>query len=204
MIRILLLVIALSCVGFQVGDIITVVNKDDAGWWEGELNGQKGLFPRSANSTRLTRGCSESGSARASKKTAARYNRMLIILLESVSLHSNYVEAVSESAQSPTALPPPVPKSASAGPPAVAGNGNAGRSAANGGGPPAQPVVAKFQLPNGGAEQKDSTTKSTTAATGSSTTAAAPRPEKLREAKTKFGQHKTSNQYSWIRSLTAC
>ena len=39
-----------SCVwsGFQVGDVITVVNRDDAGWWEGELNGQKGLFPRSA------------------------------------------------------------------------------------------------------------------------------------------------------------
>lgn len=30
---------------FQLGDIITVVNKEDEGWWEGELNGKKGLFP---------------------------------------------------------------------------------------------------------------------------------------------------------------
>jgi len=31
---------------FQVGDVITVINRDDEGWWEGELNGQRGLFPR--------------------------------------------------------------------------------------------------------------------------------------------------------------
>jgi len=29
-----------------VGDIITVLNRDDEGWWEGEgKNGQRGLFP---------------------------------------------------------------------------------------------------------------------------------------------------------------
>lgn len=30
---------------FALGDIITVLNQDDEGWWEGELNGQRGLFP---------------------------------------------------------------------------------------------------------------------------------------------------------------
>lgn len=30
---------------FKVGDIIIVHNKDDEGWWEGELNGQRGWIP---------------------------------------------------------------------------------------------------------------------------------------------------------------
>ncbi|MGH0178036.1 UNVERIFIED_CONTAM: hypothetical protein FKN15_076640 [Acipenser sinensis] len=28
-----------------VGDIITNIKKDDGGWWEGETNGKRGLFP---------------------------------------------------------------------------------------------------------------------------------------------------------------
>jgi len=31
---------------FQVGELITVIKSDDPGWWEGELNGRRGLFPR--------------------------------------------------------------------------------------------------------------------------------------------------------------
>lgn len=31
--------------GFQPGDIITIVTKDPGGWWEGELNGQRGWLP---------------------------------------------------------------------------------------------------------------------------------------------------------------
>jgi hypothetical protein len=30
---------------FRIGDVVTIVNQDDPGWWEGELNGQRGLFP---------------------------------------------------------------------------------------------------------------------------------------------------------------
>lgn len=30
---------------FSAGDIITIIQKDDAGWWEGELNGVKGWIP---------------------------------------------------------------------------------------------------------------------------------------------------------------
>jgi len=30
---------------FSVGAIITVIKKDDPGWWEGQLDGRKGLFP---------------------------------------------------------------------------------------------------------------------------------------------------------------
>jgi len=31
---------------FQVGDVISVLSRDESeGWWEGELNGQRGLFP---------------------------------------------------------------------------------------------------------------------------------------------------------------
>ena len=29
----------------KVGDIITGVLTADGGWWEGELNGKKGMFP---------------------------------------------------------------------------------------------------------------------------------------------------------------
>ena len=30
---------------FNAGDVITILKKDDSGWWEGELNGQKGWIP---------------------------------------------------------------------------------------------------------------------------------------------------------------
>merc|ERR1712000_442656 len=30
---------------FREGDIITILQKDPAGWWEGEFNGQKGWVP---------------------------------------------------------------------------------------------------------------------------------------------------------------
>jgi hypothetical protein len=30
---------------FKTGDVITVLARDDEGWWEGELNGKRGLFP---------------------------------------------------------------------------------------------------------------------------------------------------------------
>jgi hypothetical protein len=30
---------------FKVGDIITVIKKDDSGWWEGTIRGKKGIFP---------------------------------------------------------------------------------------------------------------------------------------------------------------
>ncbi len=32
---------------FKKGDIITVTEKDDSGWWQGELNGAVGAFPSS-------------------------------------------------------------------------------------------------------------------------------------------------------------
>ncbi|MGH0162474.1 UNVERIFIED_CONTAM: hypothetical protein FKN15_063579 [Acipenser sinensis] len=38
-----------------VGDIITNIKKDDGGWWEGETNGKRGLFPD--NFVRLLGGC---------------------------------------------------------------------------------------------------------------------------------------------------
>lgn len=28
-----------------VGDILTVINKEEEDWWEGELNGKTGMFP---------------------------------------------------------------------------------------------------------------------------------------------------------------
>ncbi|KTF81385.1 hypothetical protein cypCar_00017885, partial [Cyprinus carpio] len=28
-----------------VGDIISNIRKDEGGWWEGELDGRRGLFP---------------------------------------------------------------------------------------------------------------------------------------------------------------
>jgi growth factor receptor-binding protein 2 len=31
--------------GFKRGDIINVLNREDENWWEGSLNGQRGLFP---------------------------------------------------------------------------------------------------------------------------------------------------------------
>jgi hypothetical protein len=30
---------------FQKGDIISVLEKNDDGWWRGELNGKTGMFP---------------------------------------------------------------------------------------------------------------------------------------------------------------
>ena len=30
------------------GDIIRVIEKDNSGWWKGELRGRQGLFPRHA------------------------------------------------------------------------------------------------------------------------------------------------------------
>lgn len=30
---------------FKKGDIITVQEKNDDGWWKGELNGKVGMFP---------------------------------------------------------------------------------------------------------------------------------------------------------------
>lgn len=31
--------------GFKAGEIITIIQKDPAGWWEGELNGKRGWIP---------------------------------------------------------------------------------------------------------------------------------------------------------------
>ena len=30
---------------FKVGDVITILSKEDEGWWTGNLRGKKGLFP---------------------------------------------------------------------------------------------------------------------------------------------------------------
>ncbi len=30
---------------FAAGDLISVINKNDNGWWEGEVGGRRGLFP---------------------------------------------------------------------------------------------------------------------------------------------------------------
>jgi SH3 domain-containing kinase-binding protein 1 len=29
----------------EEGDIITILKKEDEGWWEGEIDGRKGWFP---------------------------------------------------------------------------------------------------------------------------------------------------------------
>lgn len=29
----------------SVGEIITNIRKEDGGWWEGQINGRRGLFP---------------------------------------------------------------------------------------------------------------------------------------------------------------
>ena len=31
--------------GFRKGDVITIVKKEDEGWWTGELDGRTGIFP---------------------------------------------------------------------------------------------------------------------------------------------------------------
>lgn len=32
-------------IGFQTGDIITIISSHESGWWTGEINGRKGMFP---------------------------------------------------------------------------------------------------------------------------------------------------------------
>ncbi|SNX83382.1 probable guanyl nucleotide exchange factor Sql2 [Melanopsichium pennsylvanicum] len=34
-----------TCLSFQAGQVIKVYNRDPSGWWDGELNGQRGWFP---------------------------------------------------------------------------------------------------------------------------------------------------------------
>ena len=29
----------------ETGDIVTGIRKEDGGWWEGEVNGKRGMFP---------------------------------------------------------------------------------------------------------------------------------------------------------------
>lgn len=34
-----------TCLTFSAGEIIKTLNKDNSGWWDGELNGLRGWFP---------------------------------------------------------------------------------------------------------------------------------------------------------------
>ncbi|KIJ64545.1 hypothetical protein HYDPIDRAFT_28484 [Hydnomerulius pinastri MD-312] len=34
-----------TCLSFRAGQVIRVLNRDSSGWWDGELNGQRGWFP---------------------------------------------------------------------------------------------------------------------------------------------------------------
>jgi son of sevenless-like protein len=34
-----------NCLSFRAGQVIHVLNRDDSGWWDGELDGQRGWFP---------------------------------------------------------------------------------------------------------------------------------------------------------------
>lgn len=34
-----------TCLEFQAGQIIRVLNRDTSGWWDGEVNGRRGWFP---------------------------------------------------------------------------------------------------------------------------------------------------------------
>lgn len=34
-----------TCLCFRAGQVIHVLNRDPSGWWDGELNGQRGWFP---------------------------------------------------------------------------------------------------------------------------------------------------------------
>ncbi|EED78046.1 predicted protein, partial [Postia placenta Mad-698-R] len=34
-----------ACLPFNAGQIITVLNRDPSGWWDGELDGRRGWFP---------------------------------------------------------------------------------------------------------------------------------------------------------------
>jgi myosin-1 len=39
----------------RAGDMITLISKDDPGWWTGTLNGAKGLFPSNVSFVFLER-----------------------------------------------------------------------------------------------------------------------------------------------------
>lgn len=34
-----------NCLSFRAGQVIHVLNRDNSGWWDGELDGQRGWFP---------------------------------------------------------------------------------------------------------------------------------------------------------------
>lgn len=34
-----------TCLSFRAGQVIHVLNRDPSGWWDGEINGQRGWFP---------------------------------------------------------------------------------------------------------------------------------------------------------------
>ena len=34
-----------NCLSFRAGQVIHVLNRDESGWWDGELDGQRGWFP---------------------------------------------------------------------------------------------------------------------------------------------------------------
>lgn len=34
-----------TCLSFRAGQVIRVLNRDTSGWWDGELDGQRGWFP---------------------------------------------------------------------------------------------------------------------------------------------------------------
>lgn len=34
-----------NCLSFQAGQVIHVLNRDNSGWWDGELEGKRGWFP---------------------------------------------------------------------------------------------------------------------------------------------------------------
>lgn len=34
-----------NCLSFLAGQVIHVLNRDDSGWWDGELDGRRGWFP---------------------------------------------------------------------------------------------------------------------------------------------------------------
>jgi son of sevenless len=36
---------SVTCLSFQAGQIIRVLNRDASGWWDGEVDGRRGWFP---------------------------------------------------------------------------------------------------------------------------------------------------------------
>lgn len=34
-----------TCLSFRTGQVIHVLNRDNSGWWDGELEGRRGWFP---------------------------------------------------------------------------------------------------------------------------------------------------------------